>query len=218
MQLLATRGFAVLAPDVPPINRADQMRELAAIILPGVDRVIALGIADSTRVGVMGHSWGGYAVLALLAQTQRFRAGVMRGGFGDYVAAHGTLERSGYAFGVVNGESNFGGTLWEQRERYIANSPIYLFDRIRTPLLIIHGESETTVPLFLADQVFASLQRLGKEVEYARYAGENHSELLWAVANQRDYLARMIGWFETHLQNEQKGARNADPTGIRQFK
>jgi len=208
MQLLATRGFAVLAPDVPPIQTADQMRELAAIILPGIDRVIAFGIADSTRLGVIGHSWGGYTVLALLVQTQRFRAAVMRGGYGDLVAGYGHLRSSGWAHGLLVGEMQLGGTVWEQRERYIKNSPIYFLDRVRTPLLIIHGESETTSPIFLADQVFASLQRLGKKVEYARYEGEDHSEALWAYTNQRDYLARMIRWFGTHLQSA-GGTRNS---------
>jgi dipeptidyl aminopeptidase/acylaminoacyl peptidase len=195
MQLLATRGFAVLAPDVPPIQLTDEMRELANVIMPGVDRAIALGIADSSRLGVMGHSWGGYTVLALLVQTPRFRAAMMRGGMGDNLAGYGTVESSGWAW-------EMGGTVWEQRERYIQNSPIYFFDRIRTPLLIIHGEGETTVPIYLADQVFASLQRLGKEVEYARYKGENHGERLWTRANQKDFLARTIGWFETKLTTE----------------
>ena len=199
MQLLATRGFAVLAPDAPPIQLSDQLRELAGVIMPGVDRVIELGIADSNRVGVMGHSWGGYSVLALLVQTQRFRAGLMRGGFGDRLASYGTVEPSGWARGALVSDWEMGGTVWEQRDRFIQNSPIYFFDRIRTPLLIVHGEAETTVPIFLADQVFAGLQRLGKDVEYARYRGENHGESEWSYANQRDYVARMIRWFETRL-------------------
>lgn len=207
MQLLATRGFAVLAPDVPPIEFNDQMRELAGVIVPGVDRVIELGIADSNRVGVMGHSWGGYTVLALLVQTQRFRAGLMRGGFGDKLASYGTVEPSGWARGALVNDWEMGGPVWEQRERFIRNSPIYFFDRIRTPLLIVHGEAETTVPIFLADQVFAGLQRLGKEMEYARYKGENHVEMAWTYPNQKDYIARMIRWFETHLGSDATAPR-----------
>jgi dipeptidyl aminopeptidase/acylaminoacyl peptidase len=204
LQLLATRGFAVLAPDIPPIDTRDEMHELASVILPAVDRIVALGIADSARVGVMGHSWGGYATLALLVQTQRFRAAIVRGGHGDNVATYGALQTSGYAFGIVNQEKTLGGTLWEQRDRYLANSPIYFFDRIHTPVLLIHGESETTVPIFLANQVFASLQRLGKEVEFVRYGGEDHSEEGWSYANQRDYLRRMIGWFEARLTGKRR--------------
>jgi dipeptidyl aminopeptidase/acylaminoacyl peptidase len=205
MQLLATRGFAVLAPDVAPFDMSDEMRELAAMILPGVDRVIELGIADSTRLGIMGHSWGGYTVLALIAQTPRFGAAVMRGGLGDQTAMTGTLQTSGYAYGTMLQQLMFGGTLWERKDVFIRNSPIYQLDRVRTPLLIIHGEAETTVPIFLADQVFAGLQRLGREVEFARYAHENHGESVWSAANQRDFLTRMTGWFTSHLMPERVG-------------
>ena len=198
MQLLATRGFAVLAPDVPPLRLDDQLHDLARVILPGVDRAIAIGVADSTRLGVMGLSWGGYTALALLVQTDRFRAAVMRGGLGDLLAEYGTVEPSGWARGLMTKEWQLG-TVWQQRDRYIQNSPIYFFDRVKTPLLMIHGEGETTVPIFLADEVFASLQRLGKEVEFARYKGENHGEGGWTYANQRDYLARMLQWFDAHL-------------------
>jgi len=204
MQLLATRGFAVLAPDMPPFDWKNQMREIPAIINAGVARVVELGIADSTRVGIIGHSWGGYTVIATIAQTPSFRAAVARGGMADQVASYGIVNQSGYAFGAVLGESFFGGSLWDVPDRYLANSPIWLLDKVKTPLLIIHGEAETTVPIFLANQVFASLQRLGKEVEFARYAGENHTESLWTYANQRDYLRRMIAWFESHLESRQR--------------
>ena len=206
MQLLATRGFAVLAPDVPPFDMQNQMRDLAAIVLSGVDRVIQMGIADSSRLGVMGHSWGGYTVLALLVQTNRFKAAIMRGGYADKVGFLGVLEESGWARGLLDEEWQLGGTVWEQRQRYIDNSPIYFLDRVKTPLLIIHGEGETTVPILFADQVFASLQRLGKPVEYARYAGENHGEGIWSYPNQRDYLNRIIEWFDLYLGKPERSA------------
>jgi dipeptidyl aminopeptidase/acylaminoacyl peptidase len=212
MQLLATRGFAVLAPDVPPFDWKDQMRDLASIIQRGADRVIELGIADSTRLGIMGHSWGGYTTLAMIVQTNRFGAAVMRGGIGDHVSTTAILQRAGFAYGLQLEEMFFGGAPWDVPELYHKNSPIYLLDRVRTPLLIIHGEGETTVPVFLADQVFAGLQRLGKEVEFARYPNENHNESRWTHAHQRDYVTRMIGWFETHLVGDLTSRRIAAPS------
>src|ERR1700728_57288 len=111
MQALATRGYAVLAPDAP-VDGADQLHSLAAVILPGVDKVIAMGIADSARLGIIGHSWGGYTVLALLVQTTRFKAAVMRGGYADLPTAYGLMESSGNARGQVLAESDLGATLW----------------------------------------------------------------------------------------------------------
>lgn len=200
MQLFATRGYAVLAPDAP-IVVSDQMRSLADVILPGVDQAVAMGIADSTRLGVMGHSWGGYTVLALLVQTRRFRAAVMRGGMGDLVAEYGEMEPTGSTFGQLRLESWFRATMWQDLPRYIDNSPVFFLDRVRTPLLIIQGGAETTVVPHLAAEIFADLRRLGGEVEYALYGGENHGEGEWRFGNKRDYLARTIQWFDAHLSD-----------------
>jgi dipeptidyl aminopeptidase/acylaminoacyl peptidase len=76
---------------------------------------------------------------------------------------------------------------------------LYL-DRVRTPLLIVHGEEDTGVAPFLADEVFVGLRRLGKEVVYARYAGEEHWEGSWRYADQVDYLTRVLAWFDRHLK------------------
>jgi dipeptidyl aminopeptidase/acylaminoacyl peptidase len=198
MQLLATRGFAVLAPDAP-IETQHQLRDLADVIMPGVDQAIEIGIADSSRIGIVGHSWGGYAVLALLVQTSRFRAAVMRGGEGDMVGSTGRLSSTGVAGGLLIAENWLGGLPWAERDRYIENSPMFFLDRVRTPLLIVHGEDDQAVPIILANEVYAGLQRLGRDVEFARYAGEEHFEASWSYANQCDYLRRMVGWFGDHL-------------------
>jgi len=93
-----------------------------------------------------------------------------------------------------------GGTPWEVRDRYIANSPVFYFDRIQTPLLVMQGADDETVAAFLGDEVFVGLRRLGKEVEYAKYGGEGHSPLNWRYANQVDYCHRVIAWFDAHLK------------------
>jgi dipeptidyl aminopeptidase/acylaminoacyl peptidase len=92
------------------------------------------------------------------------------------------------------------GTPWTVRDRYIANSPVFDFDRVETPLLIVHGSDDDVVAPFLADEVFADLRRLGKEVEYARYEGEDHSPAYWRHANQVDLCNRIIAWFDSHLK------------------
>ena len=200
MQLFATRGFAVLAPDAP-IRVSDQMRSLANVIVPGADQIVAMGIADSARIGVIGHSWGGYTVLALLVQTHRFKAAIMRGGYGDLFADYGDMQSTGSTFGQLRLESWLGATPWQDLARYIDNSPIFRLDRVATPLLIIEGGAETTVPPHEAAEVFVDLRRLGKEVEYALYGGENHGEIGWRYANQQDYLVRTIHWFQRFLED-----------------
>ncbi len=106
-----------------------------------------------------------------------------------------------------------GGTLWEYRERYIANSPTFYLDRVETPLLIIHGSRDIGVPVFLAEELFVSLRRLGKEVEFARYDGEAHQIL--GYANRLDCLERMVNWFDQKLKNDRSGVTKDGSLGAK---
>ncbi len=171
MQLLATRGYAVLLPDTP-LNYGTPMQDIAKTTLPGVDKAIELGIADPDRLGVMGTSYGGYSTLALIVQTTRFKAAISHAGMGNLIGIYGMMSGTGTSAkgGLIEGgQGRMGGTPWEYRERYIENSPIFFLDRIQTPLLIAHGTSDNTVAPFLADEVFVGLRRLGKEAVYAKY-------------------------------------------------
>jgi dipeptidyl aminopeptidase/acylaminoacyl peptidase len=203
MQLLATRGYAVLLPDIP-LHVGTPRLDLIKAVLPGVNKVIEMGFADPIRLGVMGHSFGGYSTLAIVSQTDRFKAAVVASGFGDTFAEYGSMGTSGAAFGTSiqeRGPGSMGGTPWQVRERYIENSPAFYLDRINTPLLVMHGEEDTTVPSFLGDQIFVGLRRLGKDVEYAKYRGEGHLPLLWEYDNQLDFSSRVIEWFDRWLKN-----------------
>jgi dipeptidyl aminopeptidase/acylaminoacyl peptidase len=97
LQLLATRGYAVLLPDAPQ-RLATPMLDLAKTILPGVDKVISMGIADPGRLGVMGHSYGGYSVLSLIVQTGRFKAALEADGMGDLFSGYGQMQRDGTSY------------------------------------------------------------------------------------------------------------------------
>jgi dipeptidyl aminopeptidase/acylaminoacyl peptidase len=94
-------------------------------------------------------------------------------------------------------QGRMGGTLWEQRQRYIDNSPILYLDRVATPVLIVHGDRDSSIAPHLADEIFMSLRRLNRRVEYAKYLGESHNILGWA--NSVDYANRMIEWFGHYL-------------------
>jgi dipeptidyl aminopeptidase/acylaminoacyl peptidase len=199
LQLLATRGFAVLSAD-SYTHAGATLRDIAASVLPGVDVVIAQGIARADALGVMGRSNGGYGVFSLLVQTQRFKAAVVASGFADLVSMYGQMHLDGshWAMSWLEQKSNMGGTLWDYRQRYVENSPIFYFDRVATPVLLLQGTDDTAVAAYLADEAFMALQRLGKPVEYAKYLDEGH--VFTHPANQRDAAERTIRWFEDHLQ------------------
>jgi dipeptidyl aminopeptidase/acylaminoacyl peptidase len=169
--VLATRGYAVLAPDTP-IRDGLPMEDLMGTVMPGVNAAIDQGYADPDRLAVMGQSYGSYCTLALITQTNRFKAAIITAAvlhpdlFADYLAYEGSM---GY---YEKGQGNMHGTIWEQRDRYFRNSPIFLFDRIETPLLIGQGQNDGR--LIASDAIFAALQRLSKSAEYRLYEGEGH--------------------------------------------
>lgn len=203
MQLLATRGYAVLLPDAPQHN-GTPMFDLAKAVLPAVNSIVDAGIADPNRIGVIGHSYGGYSTLSLIVQTKRFGAAVDIDGMGDLLSGYGAMDKNGAAFGtsiMEEGQGLIGATPWEALSKYIENSPVFFLDRVKTPLLIVHGTADTTVPPFLGDEVFVDLRRLGKEVEYAKYLGEGHAPPYWSYGAQLDFCKRMIGWFDAHLKS-----------------
>ena len=171
-------------------------------VIPAVDRAIELGIADPDRLGIMGHSYGGYSTLSVIVQSTRFKAAVDSAGPGDLISDYGIMDAKGGTFGVgwaETGQGKMGGTPWQFRDRYIENSPIFYLDRVQTPVLIIQGGLDSTVPHQQAEEVFVGLRRLGKEVTYANYAGEDHWEGTWGLANATDYWNRVTAWFDQHL-------------------
>src|SRR5262249_60283231 len=140
-QLLATRSIAVLAVDAP-VRPGTPARDLLKAVMPGVDQVVNMGIADPDRLGVMGHSNGGYSTLALITQTSRFRAAVSRAGPADWVSGYGLMDKAGsagFAFYCENDTIRpaLGGPPWHYPQLYIENSRSFHLDRLRTPLLLI---------------------------------------------------------------------------------
>ncbi|MDB4888804.1 MAG: hypothetical protein JWL61_659 [Gemmatimonadetes bacterium] len=197
-QLFATRGYAVLIPDMP-LNVGTPMADVEKVILPGVNKLIDLGIADPDRLGVMGSSYGGYTTLALVTQTHRFKAAVSMAGFSNLISKYGMLLRGGAA-GTSNielGQQRMGVSPWDNLTRYIDNSPFYQFDRVETPILLIHGDADIAVEPARGDESFVALRRLGKTVEYAKYAGEGHG--WWGFTDSVDGVERTIGWFDKYL-------------------
>jgi len=202
MQLLSSRGYAVLLPDAP-LGVGTPVQDLAKTVLPAVDKTIEIGVADPNRLGVMGISYGGYSTLALLVQTTRFKAAVMDVGFGNLSSIYGVMLKSGTPFGVSwaeEGQGRMGGPPWALPERYTQNSPVFFLDKVQTPLLINQGGLDLSP--FHSDEIFVGLRRLGKKVTYVRYENEGHG--IEHYPNRIDYWIRVIDWFASHLRPERQ--------------
>lgn len=198
-QVLATRGYAVLQPSTP-LRVGSPLKDLAAAVLPAVDKVVEMGIADPQRLAVMGNSYGGYSVKALLVQTTRFRAAITSVGSGGnlFTTYAGLFNQDRDSLAALeSGQLGMGGDPWRYRERYIENSPFFFYDKIRTPLLIQAGLSDSHLNVLENNETFVALRRLGVDVEYLRYEGEGHAML--GFANQVDFWNRRLAFLAKHL-------------------
>lgn len=202
-QLLATRGYAMLLPDLPlsKQDRMNAMRSIPAKLMPAIDSLIVQRIADSTALGVTGGSYGGYGAISLIIHNTKFAAAIANSsGSLDGFMEYGNLYDDGTSFQAWRMEEQYGGTPWQQRERYIADSPFFFLDRVRTPLLLIHGTDDKATSPVQSSQAFIGLRQLGQIVEFALYKGEGHRSLDWSYPNKLDRLNREIRWFDTHLK------------------
>src|SRR5438045_6614316 len=112
------------------------------------------------------------------------------------------MRDDGSAVGVNWSECDQGrmaGSPWEFRDRYIDNSPFFFLDRVRTPVLLLHGGADRTVVPARAEETFVGLRRLGRDVTLVEYAGEDHHPGSWSSADATDYWNRIFAWFEKYL-------------------
>ena len=201
--LYASLGYAVLLPDIP-LGPRDARRGIPRSVLPAVNRVVELGIADPARIGVMGQSYGGYSVLALITQTDMFAAAVCSAGAVNLTSFYGALTTTGdtkWLGWSESGQARLGGSLWENRDAYIENSSLFYLDRVSTPLLLLSGDDDPGA-FTQASETFSALRRLGQRVELRNYKGEGHAPPGWSEPNLRDVLDRTVAWFDEHLKSQ----------------
>lgn len=208
-QLLAAHGYAVLLPSMPA--GLEPYAELTKGVLPAVDKVIEEGIADPKRLGLFGHSYGGYSVYGLVTQTNRFQAAVASAGLSDLVSIYGTFdarfrydqfpqERLSLMNMAETGQIRMGNPPWKDFDRYVHNSPIFYVNKIETPLMIIQGDYDM-VPIQQGEEVFSALYRQNKRSQFVRYWGEGH--VVEGQANVRDFWGRICRWFDEAFSKQE---------------
>ena len=144
---LANHGYAVFHPSVHlVVGRPGE--SWAKGVTAAANKLIDLGIADPQRLGVHGTSYGGYATVLLLTETDRFKAAINISGKVNMVSFYTDSPRLGVrnTHAPEKSQDRIGGTLWEYPERYLEHSAIMRADRIKTPLLNITGDQDPNVP------------------------------------------------------------------------
>jgi dipeptidyl aminopeptidase/acylaminoacyl peptidase len=204
--LLTSRGYAVILADVaigPGEQRGHVIDEIMDSLLPQVYRAADLGYVDIGRLAVRGQSFGGFATAAVIARTNLFRAAVASSGIYDLGGSYAdtnfirgqAVDNSDWA---ENSQPRLGQPVWDDPLRYIENSPYYLADRIRTPLLILQGTADF-VGVRESGKLFSALRRLDRPVELALYAGGGHSPAHFPPAQAVDQMARTIEFLRVHI-------------------
>ena len=157
---------------------------------------------DRERIGVQGHSWGGYQIAWMITRTNLFAAAEAGAPVANMTSAYGGIRwGTGMSrmFQYERTQSRIGGTLWESPLLYLENSPLFALDKVQTPLLMMHNDEDTAVPWEQGIELFVALRRLQKPVWLLNYNGEPHG--LGREANREDWAVRMQQYFDHYLMD-----------------
>jgi len=219
-----SNGYIVLQPDIIyeiGYPGASAMR----CVLPAIQKVVGEGYIDPKRIGIQGHSWGGYQISYMITQTDLFAAVEAGASVVNMTSAYGGIRwGSGMsrAFQYEKTQSRIGAPLWTRVLQFIENSPIFWAERVKTPYLTMHNDEDDAVPWYQGIEFFSALRHLGKEAYMFVYNGEKHglrdreNMKHWAVHMDEFFDHYLLGkpkpeWMEKGVSYLEKGKRDVDP-------
>jgi dipeptidyl aminopeptidase/acylaminoacyl peptidase len=215
--LLVARGYRVVLPNIrgsASYGRAwirPQLGDWGGVdaddVHAALDHVVALGLADPDRLGVLGLSYGGFMVNWLIGTSDRFRAAVSENGVTNQISDWANSDS-----GPEYDRSSLIGDPFspEGIERLWRQSPLRHVGAIRTPLLMLQAEADLRCPPHDNEQLFVALRHLGRTVEYVLYPDESHVYSSSGRPDRRiDRMTRMLDWFDRYLRDDPAGAARA---------
>ncbi len=203
---LLTQGYAILDnATMPVIGDPDTMNntyieQVVSSAKAAIDKAVEMGVTDRNRVGVGGHSYGAFMTANLLAHSDLFRAGVARSG-----AYNRTLTPFGF-----QSERR---TLWEAPEMYLKISPFMYADKIKHPILLIHGmadDNSGTFPI-QSERMYEAIKGNGGIVRYVQLPYEAHGYL--GRESVEHTLYEMVSWFDKWVKNAPSPASSTTAGG-----
>jgi dipeptidyl aminopeptidase/acylaminoacyl peptidase len=194
-----SRGYVVFTPDIPYRIGYPGQSAMHAII-PGVQEILSRGGVDPKKIGLQGHSWGGYQIAYMITQTNLFACAEAGAPVSNMVSAYGGIRwQTGMSrqFQYEKTQSRIGGTLWDKPLQFLENSPVFWADKVNTPLLMLHNDNDGAVPWYQGIEYYMALRRLEKPVWMVNYNGEGHG--IGKRPNQKDWAIRMQQFFDHYL-------------------
>ncbi|MFC6095463.1 alpha/beta hydrolase family protein [Flavobacterium qiangtangense] len=200
---LVTSGYFVLLPDIRH-GIGNPGKDAAESLNAVLDRVISDYPVDPARLGLVGHSFGGYETAAVIGYSSRFKAAVMGAGMSDAVSWYLSVNTNNAMpnfWRYENGQSRIGKSLFEDLDNYLENSPVLSAAKIQTPLLIWTGAEDRQVQPAQSYAMHLALRRLGKPCTMLVYPNEDHS--FFGGDSSRDLTLRMQQWFDHYLKGSE---------------
>ncbi len=197
-----SRGYAFLQPDIV-YKLNEPGRSAVWCVVPAVKAAIAAGYVDPERVGLQGHSWGGYQSTFIPTQTKIFKTAVAGAPLTDMVSMAGSVYWNTGASDnsiFIASQGRFTGGPNDVPEAYVRNSPQQFAQNLSIPFMMLHNDRDGAVDFNQGITYYNHLRNLGKDVVLLEYVGENHG--LARAANQKDYALRMTEWFDTFLRDQ----------------
>ncbi len=165
-------------------------------VMLGVDELVGRSYVDEKRLGVTGGSCGGFMTNWVVGHTDRFAAAVTQRSITNQISFFGTAD-----IGPECTERETGANPWRDLEAVWRQSPLAYAADVNTPLLIIHSDQDHRCPLEQAEQLFAALRWMGKEVELVIFEGESHGLSCGGrPGNRIERQRRILGWFQKYLK------------------
>jgi dipeptidyl aminopeptidase/acylaminoacyl peptidase len=201
----ATQGYAVLENATIPIvgegtaePNDTYVEQLVASAKAAIDEAVRLGVVDRNRVAVMGHSYGAFMTANLLAHSNLFKAGIARSG---------AYNRTLTPFGFQNEDR----TYWQAPEVYYKMSPFSYADKIKTPILLIHGEADNNPGTFpiQSERLFSAIKGAGGTVRFVLLPLESHG-----YAGRESVMHmfwEMNQWLGAYVKNPAAGMAGGKP-------
>ena len=161
-------------------------------ILAGVDEALHIAPIDANRLGLTGWSYGGYMTMWGVTQTNRFKAAMAGAGLANFQSYYGENQIDQWMVPF------FGKSVYDDPEVYAKSSPITFIKKVKTPTLIIVGDSDGECPTPQSYEFWHALKTLGVETQLVVYEHEGHH--FSKPEHQRDRTRRTVAWFDAHLQ------------------
>jgi dipeptidyl aminopeptidase/acylaminoacyl peptidase len=197
---LTQAGYFYFQPDIVFTPREPGV-SVVACVSAAVKKVVDTGMVDAAKVGVMGHSWGGFDAMYLSTHSKIFAAAVSGAGISNLISNYGSHHfSSGIAETdhIETGQQRMVVPLYEDLQAYIRNSAVFGIPTMTTPLLLMTGDNDGTVFWHQSVELYNIARRAKKNVVMLVYNGEDHG--LRVKKNQVDYHRRIRQWFDHYLK------------------